>query len=87
METIPFGVPITTCSGSPLRFRLVSSVNEAAIFLFKHWPRCEGDCWFAAVKQCNDTLEGIGSSEAARTAFIVAAKDAGILHNADVSLP
>jgi hypothetical protein len=86
MDMKPSWVAVTTCYGRPLRFRLVNSVSEASAFLFDNWPGRESDCWYAAIKHCNDALKGSVSVDDARAAFVVAAKDAGILHNADTWL-
>ena len=59
--------------------RNVSSVTEAANVLFRQWPRQKGKKLSAARQACLDAIEGTGSVDDARTAFVAAAKEAKIL--------
>lgn len=59
--------------------RNVSSVTEAAHVLFRQWPKQRGKKLSAARLACLDAIEGTGSVDDARTAFVDAAKEAKIL--------
>lgn len=59
--------------------RNVSSVAEAAEILRQNWPADRGKELSRARRACLDAMEGTGSVEEARTAFVAAAKEAGIL--------
>ncbi|PSH57615.1 MULTISPECIES: DUF982 domain-containing protein [Phyllobacterium] len=59
--------------------RNISSVTEAAHVLFRLWPRQKGKNLSAARKACLNAIEGKGSVDDARTAFVAAAKEAKIL--------
>jgi hypothetical protein len=60
------------------RLRDVGSIDEAVEFLLQHWPDQRSRKFNTARQACLDALEGKQTVEAARTAFIVAAKEAGI---------
>ncbi|MBB3238197.1 DUF982 domain-containing protein [Phyllobacterium endophyticum] len=57
----------------------VSSVAEASEILLRNWPVQRGKELSRARRACLDAIEGKGSVEEARTAFVAAAKEAGIL--------
>ena len=59
--------------------RNVSSVADAAEILRQNWPVDRGRELSRARRACLDAMEGTGSVEEARTAFVAAAKEAGIL--------
>lgn len=59
--------------------RNVSSVAEAAEILRQNWPSDRGKELSRARRACLDAMEGTGSLEEARTAFVAAANEAGIL--------
>ncbi|MEK1851369.1 MAG: DUF982 domain-containing protein [Phyllobacterium sp.] len=59
--------------------RNVSSVTEAADVLLMQWPRQKGKKLFVARQACRDALEGKGTVDDARAAFVAAAKEANIL--------
>jgi hypothetical protein len=58
--------------------RNISSVTEAAEFLFMNWPHPDGAKLCIARQICFDALDGKASVAEARSAFIEAAKEAGI---------
>ncbi len=59
--------------------RNVSSVAEASEILRQNWPVQRGKELSRARRACLDAMEGTGSVEEARTAFVAAAKEAGVL--------
>ena len=60
------------------RVLTVASVEDALEFLHRHWPHTKGRKFNTAERACHDALEGKQTVEAARSAFIAAAKEAGI---------
>lgn len=58
--------------------RNVSSVAEAAEVLMQ-WPHQRGKAWAVARRVCRGAMAGKDSVEAARSAFVTAAKEANIL--------
>jgi hypothetical protein len=87
MDHKAFRSPITIFSGNPRRFRVIASAFEAADFLLDSWADHDSECWYKAITHCNAALDGSGSADEARSAFIAAAREAGIQMNADISLP
>lgn len=59
-------------------FRVVASTAEAAHILLTQWPIRTGRAWRSAQKICLSVLEGKRRPEAAREAFLKAAKEAGV---------
>jgi hypothetical protein len=61
------------------RLRAVGSVREAAEILISSWPTSgRGNCYLAALQACHDALGGKLDTEAARQAFIAAAKEVDV---------
>lgn len=59
-------------------YRTVRSTEDAARCLLAHWPRGKGRAYVAAQQACLAALEGRTPPEAARAAFIRAARAARI---------
>ncbi|QND66630.1 DUF982 domain-containing protein [Mesorhizobium loti] len=60
------------------KFRTLSSVSEAAIFMMERWPESHGPSYRAALQACTGpltTAEDVGN---ARRAFLAAAKEVGL---------
>jgi hypothetical protein len=87
MDHKVFAIALTTFSGNPSRFRVIASTADAAEFLLCNWPGQEDEDWYNAIRKCNSALNGTSTPNEARTAFVAAAKGAGVLFNADISLP
>ncbi|MDQ0996853.1 hypothetical protein QFZ34_002035 [Phyllobacterium ifriqiyense] len=60
------------------RYRVIASVEEASEYLVYDWPVEKGKLQLDARIACLDCLEGAVSTDAAREAFVAAAKDAGL---------
>lgn len=60
------------------RYRTITTVSQAAKQLLWHWPVEGGKKHHAAKLACIDALEGVGSADDARTAFIEACGEAGV---------
>ncbi|AYG62698.1 DUF982 domain-containing protein [Rhizobium jaguaris] len=73
----PFSA-VTLVMGGTDGYRRVNSVREAAETLLEHWPIEDGEEYVTAVRICLDAMMGVTCPEAAREAFIKAAKEAGI---------
>lgn len=75
MPISPLGIALER----PGLYRGVTSVAQMGEILTTQWPEDQqGDVWRVAVAACLRTLEEQTNAEAARAAFIMAAKDAGI---------
>jgi hypothetical protein len=59
----------------------LADVSACTSFLLREWPGKRGDKHRAALQACSDASEGKRSVEGARRAFILAAREAGILVN------
>ncbi|PWJ86954.1 uncharacterized protein DUF982 [Mesorhizobium loti] len=73
-----FAVPIIVETEAVGKFRTLSSVSEAAIFMMERWPESHGPSYRAALQACTGpltTAEDVGN---ARRAFLAAAKEAGL---------
>jgi Protein of unknown function (DUF982) len=58
----------------------IGSVREAADCLIGGgWPYPRGPKYLVALRACDDALDGSGTPEVARQAFLDAAREAGIL--------
>jgi hypothetical protein len=77
MENIHFSVVTVETSRLGQR-RGITSVTQAAAFLLSEWPGERGRLHGLARQACLEALEGTITGEMARTAFIDAAKEAGI---------
>jgi hypothetical protein len=60
-------------------YRNIKSVEEAAEFLLHSWPKEKGRLELVARIACLNALEGGLPGDVAREAFVMAAKEAGIL--------
>lgn len=77
MENIHFSV-VTVETTRLGELRKITSVTQAAAFLLSEWPGQRGRLHGLARHACLEALEGTITGEMARTAFINAAKEAGI---------
>ena len=76
MENMSFPPLIITIAGrEPLS---ISSVQEAWTFLAHDWPEANDKMRDKALSMCGCALRGTAGAQAAREAFILAARDAGI---------
>ena len=76
MEQIGFPPLITTLVGrEPLG---IASVQEAWTFLVHDWPEGHEELRDKALTMCDYALRGTAGTQVARSAFILAARDAGI---------
>lgn len=75
-KNLPNALVIWT--GSPIRFHLVVTVQDASDFLFDNWA--DHDCleWIDAMSRCAWANLDRASVEEARDAFLIAMKAAGI---------
>jgi Protein of unknown function (DUF982)/Protein of unknown function (DUF3102) len=80
----PFEGDVITKTHVVGRHRNVTSVRSAALCLMAEWPeKGRGPAYSAALKACDDALAREVDVEAARLAFIAAAKEVGIFVRAD----
>lgn len=70
--------PVTIETLTLGRYQSVSSAAEAARILLESWPVDEGEAFVAAKTLCLAVLEGAADPEEARTAFLLAADEAGV---------
>ena len=73
-----FAVPISIETEEVGKFRTLSSVSEAAIFMMERWPESHGPSYQAALQACTGPLTTAEDVENARRAFLMAAKEAGL---------
>ena len=59
----------------------LADVAACTSFLLREWPGKRGDKHRAALQACSDASSGKKSSDSARRAFVLAAREAGILIN------
>lgn len=76
MQTSPWGKTILIYLGG--RLRPVNSAHDAIDVLFSDWPRWEGPAYFSAFDACGRAERGESTEELARSAFILAAIEAGL---------
>jgi hypothetical protein len=80
----PFEGDVITKTHVVGRHRNVTSVRSAALCLMAEWPeKGRGPAYSAALKACDDALAREVDVEAARLAFIAAAKEVGIFVRAE----
>lgn len=71
--------PITFETMTLGQYRTISSASEAAHVLMGAWPIADGRALRKACDTCLSVLDGKETPEAARKAFIRAAKEADVL--------
>lgn len=76
-------VEFEACPGT---HRVVASTDEASHYLLNRWPVEGGEKYIEARKVCLDVLAGLRAPEDARSAFIAAAVEAGMLITSDDSI-
>jgi Protein of unknown function (DUF982) len=78
LNDVPFSEPITLKLQSVGERKVASSWE--AIECMQQWPdRARGRSWRAAYRACRDALDGWRTAGEARTAFVKAARTAGLL--------
>lgn len=70
--------PVTFETEKLGQYRTISSAAEAARVLMDDWPVDSGKAFTRAKAACLSALTGDGNPEAARTAFVKAAEEAGV---------
>ncbi|WP_037076250.1 DUF982 domain-containing protein [Rhizobium mesoamericanum] len=76
MPIPPLGIDLNVRPGV---YRVVTSVAALGDFLMEQWPEKQrGRAWRSAVVACLRALETKTDAEAARSAFIIAANEAGM---------
>lgn len=86
MENLSFQTPVVIYAGLPTKFHLVSNVSDASDFLFDNWAENDSLQWTDAMNRCAWASVGKASVEAARSAFLVAVKTAGMRIDPSISL-
>jgi len=61
------------------KYRTITGTRHAAECLLTLWPSDHGAAYRMALAECLDALEGRATSQAARRAFIAAAREADIV--------
>ncbi|RUU04685.1 DUF982 domain-containing protein [Mesorhizobium sp. USDA-HM6] len=61
-----------------LGFCLISSVSQAADFLFAYWEEYDSPAWSQAMDCCSSVKRGAAGPEQVSSAFITAVEDAGM---------
>jgi hypothetical protein len=87
MDRKSFKAPVTVYLKDSREFRVICDLVNASDFLFDHWAENDSADWMFAVNKCSAAMTGKASADEARTAFIAAAKGAGMQINCEVSLP
>lgn len=77
MEDVYFDA-VTFATQTLGRYRTITSVSQAAEQLLYHWPVKGGKKHRAARVACVEALEGVGSADQVRAAFIEACGEAGV---------
>ncbi|MEK1853445.1 MAG: DUF982 domain-containing protein [Phyllobacterium sp.] len=77
MENVYFK-SVTVESAHPGKLRNISSVATAAEFLLNEWPGKRGRLHGLARQACLEAMDGTGTGDIARSAFLDAATEANI---------
>jgi hypothetical protein len=59
-------------------WHLIENATDALAYLHERWPQAAGPSCLRAIANCEALLSGLGSVEAARASFVVAAMEAGL---------
>ena len=86
MDRKPFRVPITVFLDDSRTFHIITSVGDAADFLFDNWTGNDCASWMSAMDQCTLAMDGAAERDDARSAFLEAADNAGMRVSAIVAL-
>jgi len=70
--------PITIEEASRDGFRTITTVDTAARVLTLRWPGKRGPAHEAALRACIAAMEGTGTEEAGREAFLAALREGGV---------
>ena len=73
MTSIPFSRPIDIDGIT------ISDADQAASYLLDHWPADSGERYDFAKRVCLEVIEGKRDPEDARAAFLLAAREAGVI--------
>ncbi|MCO6052343.1 DUF982 domain-containing protein [Mesorhizobium sp. RP14(2022)] len=84
MEHLSFHTPLVIFARDPSEVVLISTVAEALAFLFVRAQREDNRHWKAALESCRIAELGRGTTTAARSTFVAAIRQAGML--VDVNL-
>ncbi|MGO4441488.1 DUF982 domain-containing protein [Rhizobium sp. RAF56] len=76
MQISPWGKTVLIYRDGHIRH--VNSARDAINMLFSDWPRWEGAAYFSAFDACGRAERGESTEELARSAFILAAIEAGL---------
>jgi len=87
MDRKPFKAPVTIYLEDSWEFRVICDLTNASDFLFDHWAGNDSADWMFAINKCSAAMTGRTPTDEARTAFIAAAKGAGMPLNCEISLP
>ncbi|OCP24230.1 MULTISPECIES: DUF982 domain-containing protein [unclassified Ensifer] len=71
--------PVTLALEGPEKYTIISNTTEASWAMIEDWPLEDSALLTRALDTCAAVIEGKQSVEAARQAFIDAAREAGIL--------
>ena len=78
MSTGKFQTPVAVADVNSRISHLVSTVGEAADFLFDNWPGHDSQLWTDAMNRCEAAKSGTTSIALARADFIKAVEQAGM---------
>jgi hypothetical protein len=78
MRDVQFDVPLTVETDAPGHFLTMTRIGQAADFLLHKWPEKRGPKHREALQAIMDVLHQRKASDAARDAFIAAAKEDGV---------
>lgn len=71
--------PVTLALEGPEKYTTISNTTEASWAMIEDWPLEDSALLTRALDTCAAVIEGKQSVEAARQAFIDAAREAGVL--------
>ncbi|WP_454852016.1 DUF982 domain-containing protein [Rhizobium binxianense] len=78
MDKIEWSESVTYCTLDK-RIHTISNAKQALVALFDRWPVRTGSLYFTAMDVCYQAGDGLMRPEAARSAFLAAAVEAGAL--------
>lgn len=81
MENLKFENVITVRTDPAGGIRTLADISSCTGFLLREWPGRRGDKHRAALQACSDASSGKKSPDNARRAFVLAAREAGIMIN------
>lgn len=78
MRNAHFEVPVIVATTETGRVRVIADISQAADLLLYNWSHKRGPEHRAALRACMEVMQGKVEADHGRTAFIAAAKEAGI---------